>query len=53
MGKRSMMKMLFIRNSGGKSRQGRPRKRWLTDIENNLRYVAVRRWRMKASLRKE
>jgi hypothetical protein len=36
-----------------RSRQGRYRKRWLADVESNLRYVAVRRWRMKAFLRKE
>jgi hypothetical protein len=29
---RSMMKMLFIGNPGGKRRQGRATKRWLYDV---------------------
>jgi len=50
---KNMTKMLYVGNSGGKTRQGRHRKWWLADVENNLRYMAVRRWRMKAFLRKE
>jgi hypothetical protein len=29
---KSMMKMLYVGNSGGKSRQGRHRNRWLADL---------------------
>jgi hypothetical protein len=30
---RNMMTILFMGNSVGKRRQGRPRKRWLGDVE--------------------
>jgi hypothetical protein len=36
---RSMVKMLVMRNPGGKRRQqGRATKRWLCDVENDFRY---------------
>jgi hypothetical protein len=33
MEERNMMKTLLMGNSGGKCSQGRPRKRWLADVE--------------------
>ena len=37
----------------GKRRQRRPRKRQLVDVENDLRYKEVRRWRLRTSIREE
>jgi hypothetical protein len=48
---RSMMKMLFMGSPGGKRRKGRDTKRWLDDVQNGFRYMAVRTWRAKSSVR--
>jgi hypothetical protein len=37
----------------GRCRAGRPRLRWLDDIEANIKALGVKRWRIKAQDRKE
>jgi hypothetical protein len=38
---------------GGKRRRGRPKLRWLDDVEANLRSMGVKRWRTKVLNREE
>jgi hypothetical protein len=38
---------------GGRSRRGRPRLRWLDDLEADLRSMGVKRWRTKVLNREE
>jgi len=45
----SMVKM-FVGNSGGCRKY---LEKWLEVVENDLRYMGVRRWRLKASVRQE
>jgi hypothetical protein len=45
------VKRVFEGNLSGKRKTGRPRKRWLDDIEENLRLMKVKRWRKKATER--
>jgi hypothetical protein len=44
-----MVKRVFEGNSGGRRKTDRPRKRWLDDIEEDLRLVKVKRRRVKAT----
>ncbi|PSN29914.1 hypothetical protein C0J52_23870 [Blattella germanica] len=44
---------IFIGKLEGKRRRGRPRKRWIDDIEEGLRKMGVRCWRKKAEDRDE
>jgi hypothetical protein len=50
---RQMVKKLFKENPGGSRRQGRPRLRWIDDVEADLRAMGLRRWRLKAVDRTE
>jgi hypothetical protein len=45
------VKRVFEGNLSGKRKTGRPRKRWLDDIEEDLRLMKVKRWRKKATER--
>jgi hypothetical protein len=47
-----MVKRVFEGNPGGRRKTGRPRKRWLDDIEEDLRLMKVKRMRKKATERK-
>jgi hypothetical protein len=38
---------VFEGHSGGRRKTGRPRKRWLDDIEEALRLMKMKRWRNK------
>jgi hypothetical protein len=43
----TMVKRVFEGHPGGKRKTARPRKRWLDDIEEDLRLMKVKRWRRK------
>jgi hypothetical protein len=40
-------------NPEGRRRVGRPRLRWLDDIEDDIKVIYVKRWRIKAQDNKE
>jgi hypothetical protein len=40
-----MVKRVFKGHPGGRRKTGRPRKRWMDDIEEGLRLMEVKRWR--------
>jgi hypothetical protein len=50
---RKIVKKMFESTSEGRRKVGRPRLRWLDDVENDLRVIKVRRWRKKAQNREE
>jgi hypothetical protein len=45
--------MVFNAKPEGRRRVGRPRLRWLDDVEADIKAVGVKRWRIKAQDRKE
>jgi hypothetical protein len=47
-----MPKMIFSQELEGPRRRGRPRKRWKEEVERNLHVLGVRRWRERATDRK-
>jgi hypothetical protein len=51
-GNRVLKRMLYGR-PGGRRKKGRPRLRWLDDVEEDLREIGMRRWRTKAVDRNE
>jgi hypothetical protein len=44
---------MFEGKSEGRRRRGQPRLRWINDVEDNLRRLGVKQWRMKALDRQE
>jgi hypothetical protein len=46
-----MVKRVFEGHPGGRRKTDRPRKRWLDNIEEDLRLMKVKRWRKKATER--
>jgi hypothetical protein len=46
-------KMALEGNSGGRRRKGRPRKRWIDDVQDDMIKMGVKRWRTKAMDRGE
>jgi hypothetical protein len=51
-GTRSLKKILEGKLEG-RRRRGRPRLRWINDVEDDLRELGVKRWRTKALEREE
>ena len=47
------VKKIFEGKLEGRRGRGRPRCRWINDVEDNLRKLSVKRWRMKALNREE
>jgi hypothetical protein len=48
-----VVKKVFKGKTGRRRLQGRPRKRWLDDVEEDLRKMGVRRWRSRVENREE
>lgn len=46
-------RMIITRTIGGKKRQGRPRTRWKTDVERDLRQLKIINWKQKAKDREQ
>jgi len=44
---------VFVGKLEGRRGRGRPRLRWRNDVEDDLRKLGVKRWRMKALDREE
>jgi hypothetical protein len=42
------VKKIFERKLEGRKGRGRPRLRWINDVEDDLRKLGVKRWRTKA-----
>ena len=42
------VKKVFVGKPNGRGKAGRPKLRWLDCIENDLKLMAVKRWRKKA-----
>jgi hypothetical protein len=47
------VKKIFEGKLEGRIGRGRPRRRWINDVEDDLRELGVKRWRTKALERKE
>lgn len=47
------VKKVFIGKPDGRRRRGRPRKRWIEDVEEDLRKLGIKGWRRKAEDRGE
>jgi len=47
------VKKIFDGKLEGRRGKGRPRLRWINDVEDDLRKLGVKRWRMKALARQE
>jgi hypothetical protein len=48
-----MVRKLFDGKPGGRRRPGRPRLRWLDDVEADLSTMGIKRWRLIAKYRTE
>ena len=53
MNKTTSVKKIFGGKLEGRRRRGRPRLRWINDVEDDLRKLGVKWWRMKALDREE
>jgi hypothetical protein len=43
-----MLKILLNAKMEGGRRRGRPRKRWLDDVERDVNSLGIRNWRLRA-----
>jgi hypothetical protein len=48
-----IVKKIFEENLEGRRDRGRPRLRWLNDVEDDLRMLGVKRWRRRKALERE
>jgi hypothetical protein len=44
---------IFVEKLGGRTRRGRPRLRWIDDVEDDLRNTGTKQWRIKVLDRDE
>jgi hypothetical protein len=49
MDQRRVVKKIFDSKLEGRRKVGRPRLRWLDNVENYLRVMKIKRWRKKGS----
>jgi hypothetical protein len=49
MDQRTVVKKIFDSKTEGRRKVGRPRLKWLDDVENDLRLMKIKRWRKKGS----
>jgi hypothetical protein len=47
------VKKIFEEKLGGRRGRGRPRLRWIDDVEDDLRNMGIKRWRIRALDRAE
>jgi hypothetical protein len=47
MNKTRTVKKIFEEKLGGRRGRGRPRLRWIDDVEDNLRNTGIKHWRIK------
>jgi hypothetical protein len=45
---RSGLQRIFMRKLAGRRGRGRPRLRWIDDVEDDLRNMGIKRWKIKA-----
>jgi hypothetical protein len=48
-----MAKKVFVSKPEGRHDIGRPKLRWLDDVEGDIKALGIRRWRIKAQDRNE
>jgi hypothetical protein len=48
-----LLKMVFNTKPEGRRGVGRPRLRWLDDVEADIKALGIKRWRIRAQDRKE
>jgi hypothetical protein len=48
-----IVKKIFVEKLEGRRGRGRPRLRWINDVEEDLKMLSVKRWRRKALEREE
>jgi hypothetical protein len=53
MDQRRVVKKIFDSKPEGRRQVGRPRLRWLDDVENDLRVMKIKRWREKKAQNRE
>ena len=49
----SLIKRIYRGKPGGKRCVGRPRKKWIEDVEEDIKMMGIRCWRRRAQYREE